>query len=847
MKEVWKRGCATVLLMIAGGGVFAADSTTPHAIYQKPPKIIADVLESPAIPMFSVSPARDTLLVIDSLRHPPITDLAQPMRRLAGIRFNPLSNGPHHPVRRTGYRLISIADGKETKIALPPNVWLSDPIWSPDGRHIAFAVYTPDAVELWTATVRTGVARRLGNVKLNDIYGESIQWFSDSQTLLVQLAPPRGPVPAPPIPTAGPNVQESSGKPAPIRTYEDLLANPHDEDLFDYYATTQLAIIDVAGGRLSAVGRPGIFEVVSPSPDGQHILVSRVVKPYSYQMPASDFPQEVEVWNRTGKLEAWLVRKPSAEHVPIEGVITGPRAHQWVTTRPATLLWSEALDEGNPRKTADFRDQLYLLPAPYTAKPVELAKLKYRFTARSMFFRGDGGGVSCGEDGLAFVRDYDRNRRWTRTLAMNLDKPGDEPRVVWECSINDRYGDPGIPVMRMLPNGKHVMLQQGNCIFLRGEGASPAGDFPFLDRYDLATGKSERLFQAQDKTYEAVAAVLDPAGTRFLTRFETPDTPPEYYVRETGKPETKKTVFKTPDPAPQLKGISKQLITYKRKDGVDLSFTLYLPPDGTRPVAPGMACRKPEEKLPTVIWAYPLEYSDAGTAGQVSGSQYRFTTIGSDSHLWLLTQGYAVLHNATMPVVGDPETMNNTYLEQITSSAQAAIDKAVEMGVSDRNRFGVMGHSYGAFMTANLLAHTDLFKAGVARSGAYNRTLTPFGFQCEPRTFWEAPELYMKVSPFAYANKIEWPLLLIHGEADDNSGTFPIQSERMFAAIKGNGGTVRYVILPYEAHEYQALESIEHVLYETIGWFDKWVKNVPAEGAAGSSKDAEGQSSALLE
>jgi dipeptidyl aminopeptidase/acylaminoacyl peptidase len=335
----------------------------------------------------------------------------------------------------------------------------------------------------------------------------------------------------------------------------------------------------------------------------------------------------------------------------------------------------------------------------------------------------------------------------------------------------------------------------------------------------LTTHESRRLFQSADKTYESFVALLSDDASRFVTRFETPDDPPNLFIRDSAQPEAKTALTHFPDPAPQLRGITKQLVTYKRNDGVGLSFTLYLPPGYT-----------PGQRLPTIVWAYPLEYNDAATAGQVSGSQYRFTLIGGISHLFLLTQGYAILDNATMPVIGDPETMNNTYVEQIVASAKAAIDKAAEMGVTDPNRVGVGGHSYGAFMTANLLAHSDLFKAGVARSGAYNRTLTPFGFQSERRTFWEAPEMYMKVSPFAFANKIKTPILLIHGEADDNSGTFPVQSERMYQAIKGNGGTVRYVTLPYEAHGYVGLESVEHTLWEMITWYDRWVKNAGAGG-----------------
>ena len=377
-----------------------------------------------------------------------------------------------------------------------------------------------------------------------------------------------------------------------------------------------------------------------------------------------------------------------------------------------------------------------------------------------------------------------------------------------------------LELMRTLANGKRIMQQNGDSIFLAGAGASPKGELPFLDRFDLQAHKTQRLFQSSEGSFEPVIAMTSDDGSHFITRHESPTDPPNYFVRTAGGSETR-ALTNFPDPAPQLRGITKQLVTYKRADGVPLSFTLYLP-----------ASYKKGERLPTIVWAYPLEFSDAGTAGQVSGSPNRFTTIGGISQLFLATQGYAVLDDATMPVIGDPETMNNTYVEQVVASAKAAIDKAVEMGVADRDRVGVGGHSYGAFMTANLLAHSDLFRAGVARSGAYNRTLTPFGFQSERRTLWEAPEMYMKVSPFMHADKIKHPILLIHGMADDNSGTFPIQSERLYQAIKGNGGIVRYVQLPYEAHGYIARESTEHTLYEMVSWFDKWVKNAAPSGTS---------------
>lgn len=793
--------------------------------YQKPPNLIRDVLESPAPPTTIVSPTRDRVLVVDSLRHPPVSDLAQPMLRIGGLRINPATNGRHHPPHHVGLRLIDIATGKETKVTVPANSWLSAPEWAPDGRHFAFTNTTQNATELWIGDAASGAAHRVPAVKINSTYGQPVQWMAGSRVLLVLLVPAqRGAPPKDDAVPGGPNVQESSGKPAPVRTYEDLLKNSHDEALFDYYVTSQLAAVDAQTGKIANVGAPTIFDNVEPSPDGDHILVARVVRPYTYLMPVYGFAKEVEVWSKTGTLEHKVASLQTEEQVPIEGVLTGPRDWTWIATQPATLVWAEALDEGNPKKKVPFRDHLLTLAAPFNGEPAELVKLQYRFQGGGFRSRA----ISFGEKGdWAFVHDYDRDRRWIRTFEINLDQPGQEPKLVWERSIRDRYGDPGNPITRTLPNGQSVILQHDSYIYLEGEGASPKGDLPFLDRFDLTNHKSERLFRAADSTYETFVALLNDDGSRFITRFETPDNPPNLYIRSQQNPDEKSALTHFPDPAPELRGIKKQLVTYKRDDGVQLSFELYLPAD-----------YKQGERLPTVVWAYPLEYNDVATASQVSGSQYRFTSIGGISELFLVTEGYAILDNATMPVVGDPETMNDTYVQQIVASAKAAIQKAAEMGVTDPHRVGVGGHSYGAFMTANLLAHSDLFRAGVARSGAYNRTLTPFGFQSERRTFWEAPEMYMKVSPFMFADKVKSPILLIHGEADDNSGTFPIQSERMYQALKGNGATVRYVILPYEAHGYVGLESVEHVQWEMLNWFDKYVKNAPSANTASAPGQA---------
>lgn len=779
---------------------FTAPAQTP---YQKPPKVVQDILNASTMPQVSISPTRENMLLVEIPAYPSIDGLSEPMLRLAGLRINPNTNGPHRSKHIIGLTLKSIVNGKELKIRVPPNAQLGSLEWSPNGRHFAFTNTIANGMELWVGDATTGHIRRIPKVTLNGAYAEPVKWMPDSRTLVCPaIVDGRGNPPLRSRVPLGPKIQESYGKQAPIRTYQDLLQDSHDEALFEYYATSQIVLIDSVSAGVTSVGKPAIISSIQPSSDGRHLLVVTNHKPYSYLLTVSAFPKEVEVWDLKGQVEYKLASLPLAESVPIDGVPMGPRNYHWRPSEPATLIWVEAMDEGDPKKKVPHRDRVLMLKAPFQGNPGEIAKTEHRF-----------GGLTWGEKaGLAIITEFDRARMRTRAHLINVDERLKQPQLIWDRLLRDRYNDPGEPVMRVLPNGQSVMLQHGNHIYLKGEGASPKGDRPFLARYDLTTLKSEKLFQCDDQSYESIIVILKDDATSFITCYETPEAPPNYFIRSADG--SKRALTKFPDPTPQLRGIKKQLVTYLRDDGQKLSFTLFLPPDyreGTR--------------LSTVLWAYPLEFTDADTAGQVSGSTNRFTVISGYSHLFFALLGYAVLDGATMPVVGDdPETVNNTYVEQIVASAQAAINKAVDLGVTDRDRVGVGGHSYGAFMTANLLAHSDLFKAGIARSGAYNRTLTPFGFQSERRSLWEATEMYLKVSPFLLAHKIKEPVLLIHGEADNNTGTFPIQSERMYQAIKGNGGYVRYVTLPYESHGYAARESVEHVLWEMINWFDKHVK-----------------------
>jgi dipeptidyl aminopeptidase/acylaminoacyl peptidase len=766
------------------------------APYQKAPKAIQAVLDAPGTPTLLASPAGDRFLLAEVARHPPIKDLAQPMVRLAGLRLNPRTRGPHNPTRLKALAIQDLKGGPARPVALPPGILLGQPRWSPDGTRFVLLGTTADATELWVGEAGTGKLHRIEGLKLNATLGDPLDWLPDGSLLCKAVPAGQGPVPRAPEVPVGPRIQENEGKAAPAPTYQDLLQNAHDETLFEFLGQSQLVRVNLTSGTATPLGKPGLYAQVQPAPGGQWILVARLRRPFSFLVPASQFPVREEVWDRGGVLVHTAADLPLAEGIPLEGVRTGPRRLHWRPTEPATLAWAEALDGGDPKRKADFRDRLLLQAAPFQAAPTEWLRLKARLS-----------GLDWGEGGrLAVVREYERDRRWTRTWLLDPSKPA-EARLAFDLSSNDKYRDPGIFAQRLLPNGHMALRQQGSALFLTGSGATAAGDRPFLDRFDPTTLKAERLFHCGQGVFESPAALL-PDG-RFITRRESPSEAPNYVLHGT---ETRAlTAFA--DPLPDLRKIQKKLVKYTRPDGVALSFTMYLPPD-----------YKAGERRPAVIWAYPMEFTDAATAGQVSGSTDRFTTLGGMSHLFFLLSGYVVLDSATMPVVGDPQTVNDTYLDQVVASAKAAIDKADELGVIDPKRVGVGGHSYGAFMTANLLAHSTLFKAGIARSGAYNRTLTPFGFQSERRTLWEAPEMYLKVSPFMAAHKFNAPILLIHGEADNNSGTFPMQSERLYAALKGNGQTVRYVTLPLESHGYIARESIEHTLWEMLRWFDRHLK-----------------------
>lgn len=790
--------------------------------YEKPPQEILDVLNAPLPPNLFLSPKHDMIVLAQRMNYPAISDLAEPMLRLAGVRINPLTNAERSYINYwVSLTLKRISDGIEIPIVLPATVRrIGQPRWNADGTMFAFTNEASDGVELWVADVATQKAKQVSGLHLNPLLGYAVQWMPDQKTLLVKSVPAgRGAPPEPPVTPPGPKVQESAGVSTASSTYEarDVLKNPYDADLFDYYTSSQLAIVNVISGDVIKIGKADIFGQVSPAPGGRYLLVERIHRPYSYLCAYYRFPKEVEVWSTNGELAEKLASLPLAEQVPIDGVPTGPRYYMWRPTEPASLFWVEALDGGNPNTVVPYRDRIFLKQVG--AASVELSRTEQRCEDLQWIEKG----------GLILISDYDRDRHWYRTFILNTDDKTAAPRLLWDISADDRYKNPGYPVYRVLPTGASAILQQDEWIYLDGNGSSPEGDRPFLDRLNLRTLKTERLFRSDRSSYEFFVTWLNPAAGTFITRQESPTDPPNFFTRTLAKKplknvqqgeaswsSTSSAITHFPDPTPQLSGITKRLVTYERADGVPLSFMLYLPPG-----------YKPGTRLPTVLWAYPLDYTEQGVAGQIEGSSRLFTTIRGTSELFFLLQGYAVLDDATMPVIGPAETAYDNFPEQIVANAKAAIDKAVELGVTDPERVGVGGHSHGALMTANLLAYSNLFRAGIARSGAYNHTLRPFGFQNERRTLWQALDTYIKLSPVLQADKINEPLLLIRGELDQNPGTVPMQSEKLYEALRGIGKTVRLCMLPYESHGYAALESTEHVLFEMLSWFDRYVKNAP--------------------
>jgi dipeptidyl aminopeptidase/acylaminoacyl peptidase len=803
-----KAGPYTRLLVAAILGVFLL-SALAAADYQMPPKAIADLVDAPPTPSVLRDPSNRWMLILERPNLISIEELAQPELRLAGIRINPRTHGPSRSSYYTALKLLSIEQGHEIPIkGLPGDARIRNLIWSPDGKYIAFVITNANSQDLWVADTDSGSAGRLISGSISSVYGSPFEWLSDSKALICKTVPEgMGPAPAAQTVPTGPVIQESSGRKAPARTYQDLLKNSYDEAMFEHLSKVQIITVTLSSEQ-QAIGSAGIIRRAKPSPNGKYILVETVHRPFSYLVPAYRFPYRVEVWDLDGNLVKQIADLPLAEEIPIAfgAVPTGPRSFGWRSDAPATLYWVEAQDGGDPKADAEIRDKVYTLSSPFTADPDALASLELRYS-----------GMTWGNENLALAYGRRWKDRRMHVWQIDPDAPGTGKTLLFDYSWQDRYNVPGSALTKRLPNGYSVLLtdKRQKTIYLVGDGASPEGDRPFIDAFNLAGKEKKRLWRSEAPYYERPIDLLNVRKLTLLTRRESVGEPPNYSLHNLKK-DALSQITRFPHPTPQLKDVQKELIRYERADGVKMTATLYLPP----------GYKVEDGPLPMLMWAYPREFKSAKAAGQVTSSPYRFVRVSGSSPLLWLAAGYAVLDNPTMPIVGEGEDEpNDKYVEQLVASAKAAVDEVVRRGVAERGRIAIGGHSYGAFMTANLLAHSDLFSAGIARSGAYNRTLTPFGFQAEERTYWQAPEVYYNMSPFMHADDINEPILLIHGQLDNNSGTHPMQSERYYNAIKGHGGTARLVMLPHESHGYRARESIMHVLAEMTDWLEKYVKD----------------------
>ena len=790
--------------------------------YREPPAALKAIADAPRAPQVTLSPRRDLMAMTAIPGLPGIDVVAQPEDKLAGLRIHPRVLAPSNFTFGNDLWLLEVDTGKEIRIAgLPQPLSIAGIGFSPDQKYLAVNQVEPKSGinALWLVDVAARRARLLSR-DLNTISGRPFQWTPDSRALLVTLRP-AGAGAVPPaddgIPT-GPNVQQADaggGRVTSVRTYPDLLRNEADARRFEHLLRVQPALVGV-DGKVTRIAAPDLYTRIEIAPGGRHLLSQRLARPFSYLVPASFFPRVIEVRDLAGKVLHTVARLPLVEGLPTgnDAVPTGVRSIEWRNDAPATLVWVEAQDGGDPARAATVRDIVYQQPAPFTARPVELARLSTRY-AGTQWGRGD----------LALLSEYWWKTRQYKTWRVQPDAPQTAPQLFEQGSREDRYADKGSPVTRQDARGQALLLTtpDGGAIYRIGEGASPEGDRPFLDRQALADGRSTRLFHSSGARYERPVAMLDAEGRRIITSREAPEERPNFWLRDLSRTDDGRALTRFPHPTPQLVGVRKELIRYKRADGVDLTGTLYLPA-GYEPARDG--------RLPLLMWAYPGEFKSAAAASQVSGSPYRFNNISYWGPLPWLAMGYAVLDNPTMPIIGEgDQEPNDRYVAQLQANAQAAVDEVVRRGVADPDRIAVGGHSYGAFMTANLLAHTRLFRAGIARSGAYNRTLTPSGFQAEERNFWQAADTYAAMSPFNHADRIKDALLLIHGEEDNNSGTFPIQSERMYQAVRGLGGNVRLVMLPKESLGYRARESIYTMLAETHDWLERHVRNAKPRAA----------------
>ena len=778
--------------------------------YQKPSKEILELVDVPLAPSVLVNDSKDFMILLYRDPFKSIEDLSKEELRLAGLRIDPKTNIGS---RVTYYNNLKTKDlTNHSNLfqvrGLPLDPKLSNFSFSPDQKKLAFTNTTSFGVEVWVLDLNSNLSKKLTEPKVNANLRDVINWFEDSKSILVKMIPntKQDIINTEESIPIGPIVSINDGKKAQNRTYQDLLKNKNDEHNFENLAISDLYKVSLNGKNIKWLSK-AMYNRIDFSPDGEYVMVTTIEKPFSYLVPYFRFPYKTVIYTKYGKKIETVVEVPLIEDLPkgFMSVRKGKRKFNWRNDKPASLIFIQALDGGNPEKEVVYRDEVFQLDPPFNGKAKSLIKTINRF--RSAIW---------GNDSTAIIYDYWWNTRNTKTYLFNPSEITFEAEILFDRNYQNRYTEPGNFVTTRNKMGSYVLvLEEGNT-FLNGAGYSEKGQFPFIDQMNLSSKKVSRLYQSEYTDKLENINNYDVEKNQLLVRIESPNEYPNYFIRDLNK-KTLSQLTNFPNPFKSIQGIHKEVIDYKREDGLNLSGILYLPL--------GYDIDK-KEKMPMILWAYPREFKDQASAAQKTSNPNKFTYPHYGSPIYWVTKGYVVLDKATFPIVGEgDDEPNDSFRKQLVSNAKAAIDAVDELGYIDRKRIGVGGHSYGAFMVANLLSHSNLFSAGIARSGAYNRTLTPFGFQSEERNYWEAPDVYYNMSPFMHADKMKTPLLIIHGEADNNSGTYPMQSTRYFNALKGLGAKVRLVMLPNESHGYRAKESILHILWEQDQWLEKYVKN----------------------
>ncbi|MBB5205785.1 dipeptidyl aminopeptidase/acylaminoacyl peptidase [Inhella inkyongensis] len=774
--------------MALGLALAGAQASTP---YRAAPPAIRAALDAALPARNLISPDQQWLALAEPRRFTPLEELARPQLRLAGARFEAgnRSAPPGYALQSLRIRRLMDAKASERRIALPGGGAWHGFAWAPDGKRFVLQRRTAQASELWWGTPQAEALQRIEGLQLNHVLSEfELTWWSGHE-LIVLATTQTGAPPKPPL--SGPQVQEHQGRASPERSLPDLLRSEHDEQLLAHYALSQLARVDLRSGLWRRLGEPGLFHSVAVAGHGQALLTERLTRPFSRALAWDDFPQTVELRSPQGKVLREVAKVPARQGVAIDGVLPGPRVFYASPGADAAIYWVEALDGGNPQTRVAYRDRVMRLAPPYKGEAIEVQRMPHRFARLRFLEQGE----------HALLTEVDRSRAWTRTYLLPLD--GSQSRALFEHALRERFRHPGSPMMRTTPHGGRVVAQAGDGSFwFAGAGVGPKGERPFVDRYSLKDHPVQRVFQAAEGQVETALTWLD--GRRLFTQMERPLEAPQLGLREGSQWQALQSPREL---SPALRSLKRQYLSFKREDGVELSAWLLLPPD-----------HQEGQRRPALIWAYPREYSDAELASQAAA----FSDLGHlpppGSPVWLALEGYAVVYEATMPVVGDNRAVNDGLIEQLQMNARALVDQLHDSGAVDTQRLAIGGQSYGAFMAVNLLTHTNLFKAGIARSGAYNRTLTPFGFQSERRNLWEARSTYLRISPFLNAEKITEPLLLIHGEQDSNPGTPALQSERLYQALAGLGQAVRLTLLPYEGHTLGSREAASHLQWEMHNW-----------------------------